>query len=309
MTKEIMATEAVHVHQNLAVENSRAIQEVQASLIIAKRFPRDENAAFARIMTSCKRISLATHAIYNLPISGRNQSGPSIRLAEVLAQAWGNLKFGFKEYSRADGVSSCNAYCWDQETNTNSEIDFEVEHFIIAKGAKKFITDPAEIDRLIANKGSKKLRQCILKVIPPDIVEEAMNQCKETIKKGDGSPIGDRIRKMVAAFSHIGVTQEMIEKRVKKSIDLIDPDELVDLTATYKSLVDNQAKKNYYFDTGEEEKPKSSSLNEKLSIGNPKPTVETTIAPLEETKIDDKGFIKDEKNPHIKTKLKTGGDL
>lgn len=252
----------------VAIETSRAIQEAQASLVIAKKFPRDETAAFNRIMQSCSRLSLANQAIYNLPISGKNQSGPSIRLAEVLAQAWGNLKFGFKEYGREDGKSSCNAFCWDLETNTNSEIDFEVEHFIEVgtKGnkTKKWISDPAELDRLIANRGSKKLRQCVLKVIPPDVVEEAMNRCKETIKKGDGSPISDRVRKMVVAFAAISVTQDMIEKRLGHSVDITNADELVDLTATYKALIDNQGKRSYYFDTGEEEKPKTSSLNELL---------------------------------------------
>lgn len=258
----------------VAIESSRAVQEVQAALVIAKKFPRDETAAFNKIMQSCSRLSLASQAIYNLPISGKNQSGPSIRLAEVMAQAWCNLKFGFKEYGREDGKSSCNAYCHDLETNTYSEIDFEVEHFIEigTKGnkVKKWISDPSEIDRLIANRGSKKLRQSILKIIPPDVVEEAMNRCKETIKKGDGSPISDRVRKMVVAFAAISVTQEMIEKRLGHGVDLINADELVDLTATWKALIDNQGKRSYYFDTGEEEKPKTSPLNDLLKKPEPK---------------------------------------
>lgn len=259
----------------VAIESNRAAQEVQSALLIAKKFPRDETAAYNRIMTSCKRISLANQAIYNLPISGKNQSGPSIRLAEVLAQAWGNLKFGFHEYGREDGKSSCKAYCHDLETNTNSEIDFEVEHYIeIGKKenkSKKWISDPAEIDRLVANRGSKKLRQCILKVIPPDIVEDAMNQCKDTIKKGDGSPISDRARKMVVAFGVLGVTQDMIEKRLGHAVDLIDADELVDLTAIYKALIDKAASRSYYFDTGEEpQKEKKSALNDLLSKDKPK---------------------------------------
>lgn len=249
----------------VSVETSRAVSEVQAALVIAKRFPRDETAAFKRIMTSCKRLSLANQAIYNLPISGRNQSGPSIRLAEVLAQAWGNLKFGVNELSRVEGVSSsCVAYCWDQETNTNSEISFEVDHWIIAKGKKKPITDPAEIDRLIASRGARKLRQCILKVIPPDIVEEALNQCKSTIKNGDGSPLSDRIRKMVLAFDAFQVNQEMIEKKIGHPVDSIDGDEFLDLVAIYNALKDGQGKRSYFFPSEEDDKPKTSSLNDLL---------------------------------------------
>jgi hypothetical protein len=250
---------------NASTESSRVIQEVQAALIIAKKFPRDETAAFKRIMTSCKRLTLANQAIYNLPISGRNQTGPSIRLAEVLAQAWGNMKFGVNELSRVEGVSSsCVAFCWDQETNTNSEIAFEVDHFIMARGAKKYIVDPAEIDRLIASRGARKLRQCILKVIPPDIVEEAMNQCKNTIKNGDGSPLSDRVRKLVVWFGSYQVTQEMIEKRLGHSVDTIDGEEYLDLTAIATAMKDGQGKRSTFFPTDEDDKPKTSSLNDLL---------------------------------------------
>src|SRR5690606_36069410 len=79
------------------VAMTRAAQEVQAAMVIAKRFPRDENTAFARIMRACKRKQLAEAAIYAYPKGGTNVQGPSIRLAEALAQAWGNIDFGVIE--------------------------------------------------------------------------------------------------------------------------------------------------------------------------------------------------------------------
>ena len=67
-------------------EQSRAIAEIQSRLIIAKRFPRNPEAAVARILTACKRRALAGEATYTFPREGARISGPSIRLAEVLAQ-------------------------------------------------------------------------------------------------------------------------------------------------------------------------------------------------------------------------------
>lgn len=274
----------------VAIESSRVVAEALAALKVAKAFPRDENSAFNRIMTSCKRLSLANQAIYNLPISGKNQSGPSIRLAEVLAQAWGNLKFGVNEVSRMDGKSSCVAYCHDLETNTNSEIAFEVDHFIEVgtRGNKqqKWITDPAELDRLIANRGSKKLRQCILKVIPPDIVEEAMNQCKTTISKGDGSPLSDRVRKLVVWFGGFQVTQEMIEERLGHGIETVDSEEYLDLTAIATAMKDGQGKRATYFKVADEA-PKSSSLNDllKTDVKAPEAKAEPTQAEREKAEL------------------------
>lgn len=68
---------------------SRQAQEVQGAMVIAKRFPRDEVESFNRIMQSCKRKSLAESAMYEYPRGGTKVSGPSIRLAEAMAQNWG----------------------------------------------------------------------------------------------------------------------------------------------------------------------------------------------------------------------------
>ena len=61
-----------------AVESARAVQEVQASLIIAKKFPRDQNEAYTRIMTACQRPSLAKDALYAYPRGGQMVTGPSL---------------------------------------------------------------------------------------------------------------------------------------------------------------------------------------------------------------------------------------
>lgn len=240
----------------VSIAESKAVQEVQAKLIIAKKFPRDEVDCYNRIMKSCKRILLAEQAIYRLPISGDTKTGPSIRLAEVLIQAWGNASYGIKEISRENGRSHCVAFCWDQQTNTSVESEFTVEHWIeVGKKpnpkVKKPITDPVEIDRLILNRGARRVRNCILGVIPGDVVDDALKACRATLAKGGGEPLSDRIRKMVAAFTELSVSQEMIEERLGHPIDQTTGEEIVDLTGIYKAIVDKQAKRENYFKTGE----------------------------------------------------------
>ena len=48
-------------------QSGRAAQEVQAAMIIAKRYPRDENAAIIKIRNACKRRKLAEMAVYTYP--------------------------------------------------------------------------------------------------------------------------------------------------------------------------------------------------------------------------------------------------
>ena len=99
-------------------ESQRSIAEVQAAMAIAKRFPRDEVAAMDRIINSCQRATLAKTAMYQYPRGGQQVSGPSIRLAEAMAQHWGNIQYGIRELSQNNGESTVEAFAWDIETNT-----------------------------------------------------------------------------------------------------------------------------------------------------------------------------------------------
>lgn len=233
------------------VEQSRAIQEVQAALIIAKKFPRDTTLAYTRIMDACKRPLLAEQAMYKYPRGGQVVTGPSIRLAETLAQNFGNLEFGVRELERLNGVSKAISYCWDKETNTRKVLEFEVAHEIEVgkKGEKrkKRLTDPRDIYELVANNGARRMRACILAIIPGDIVDAAVRACRQTVAKGGGEPIEDRIRKMVGAFKEIGVAQDMIEERLGHKIDLTTGEELADLVSIYTSIRDKQAKRGDFF--------------------------------------------------------------
>ena len=107
---------------------SRQAQEVQAAMVVAKRFPRNEVESHNRILNACKRRSLAERAVYEYPRGGENVTGPSIRLAEVMAQNWGNLDFGITELEQKGNRSTVMAYCWDLETNVRQTKIFEVPH-------------------------------------------------------------------------------------------------------------------------------------------------------------------------------------
>ena len=89
---------------------SRQAQEVQAAMIVAKKFPRDEYEATERIKRACQRTTLAEQAIYSYPRGGQNVTGPSIRLAEAMAQCWGNLDYGIIELDQKNNMSEMMAY-------------------------------------------------------------------------------------------------------------------------------------------------------------------------------------------------------
>jgi hypothetical protein len=239
---------AAHINAGtVEIESSRAIAEAQGKLVIAKRFPRDEARAYAKIMESCKRKGLADEATYSFDRGGQTVNGPSIRLAEELARAWGNIDYGIRELSRKDGVSEMEAYAWDLETNTSSSQKFTVKHWRDTKKGGYAITDERDIYELTANQGARRLRARILAILPPDIVEAALDECKRTLAGDNTIPIADRVRRIVRSFEKYGVTAVMIEARLGHSLDAVLPEEIADLQGIYNSLKNGMSKASDWF--------------------------------------------------------------
>jgi hypothetical protein len=231
--------QAAHISAGaVAIESERAIAEAQGRLLIAKRFPRDEAAAFARAMDACRRPSLADVANYRFPRGGQSVEGPSIRLAEELARCWGNIAYGIRELSRREGESEMEAFAWDQQTNVISTQTFTVRHLRDKRGGPEALKDERDIYEVTANMGARRLRARILAVLPPDLVDAAVEQCRETMKNGSDKPLADRIREMTQAFTKLGVTAEMLAGRLGRQLDTATPDDLADMRGIYQGIRD-----------------------------------------------------------------------
>lgn len=254
------------------VAQTRQAQEVQAAMVIAKKFPRDETAAINRIITSCKRIGLAEQAQYEYPKGGQKISGPSIRLAEAMAQAWGNIDFGIIELEQRQGESTVMAYAWDLETNARQQKVFSVPHAYKSDGRIKKLDDPRDIYETVANQGARRLRACILGIIPGDVQDLAVEQCNKTLTATDDAPLTDRIRKMVSAFADVGVSKEMIEKRIGHSVDACSVQQVVQLGRIFRSIKDEVGAREDFFDVEGKEASGKRVRESKVDLSKPNGT-------------------------------------
>ena len=233
----------------VAIEASRAIAEAQGKLVIAKRFPRDEVEAYAKAIEACQRPTMAAKAFYSFPRGGQTVEGPTIRFAEELARCWGNIDYGIKELSQDDGKSEMQAYAWDLATNAQSVQNFTNPHQ--REQGKKMVnlTSQRDIYENNANMATRRLRSRILAILPSWFVEDAIEECKKTIAGRNDTPLIDRVKKMVVAFAKIGVTQEQIEKRLKKKIDTMNADDFVEYTGIYNAIKQGESKIAEWFES------------------------------------------------------------
>ena len=230
--------------------STREAQEVQAAVFMAKQFPRNENESISRILRSCDRMGLAMKATYSYPKGGTKVTGPSVRLAEAIAQAWGNIQSGVVELEQHDGESTCMAYCWDIETNTRECKIFVVKHQISTKNGMKVLTDPRDIYELVANQGARRKRACILNIIPGDVVDVALERCNKTLQAGNRNapPLIDRLRDLMDHIQkYFSVPLASVEKYYGYPLDNFTEMDFQNLVGIYNALCDGSAKREDYF--------------------------------------------------------------
>lgn len=229
--------EVLDVTGNMAI--SRESKEVQVAMMSAKYFPRDEVLAWNRAIKSCKKMSLATRAIYEYPRGKTKVSGPSIHLVKEIARQWGNIDSGFKILEQTEKESMVMAYCWDLETNYRETRVFNVKHIRETKQGAYPMTDLRDIYELVANHASRRERACILSVLPSDLVDEAVKQCKKTMSSENDVQISDIIKNMVRIFEEeYGVTVNFLESYIGHKKENFSKEDIMNLRNVYNALRD-----------------------------------------------------------------------
>jgi hypothetical protein len=122
-----------------------------------------------------------------------------------------------------------------------------VRHWRDTKQGGYPLKDEREIYELTANMAQRRVRACIMAVIPGDVFDAAMDQATKTLKaSADLSPEG--IKKLLGAFAEFGVSKAQIEQRIQRKIDAIQPGQVVSLKQVYASLRDGMSVPTDWFD-------------------------------------------------------------
>ena len=104
------------------------------------------------------------------------------------------------------------------------------------------MTSQRDIYEINANMGARRLRSRILAILPTDLVDMAITECKKTLAGNNDEPLIDRVKKMIVAFGKIGVTQEQIEKRLGRKVDTMTIDDFTDYIGIYNAIKQGESK-------------------------------------------------------------------
>lgn len=258
-------------------QESKALSEIKGKMYLARQFPRDPDWSLQNVLRECERPELAESAQYEFPKGESVVKGPSIRLVEVLARHWGNIDSGVNEIEANDGSTMIKAYAWDLESNVSDEKTFSVKHERTTKRGSYKLTDERDIYEMVANKGARRKRACLLAVIPGWYVDAAVAACEETLKKSmtNGRSMEDVIQSLVSAFSEFAISPAQIEEKMGKEIGKLSKNDAVKLKHLYSAIKDGFVKPGDAFGAAQEqaELPSDSeaeslnALNQQLAMG------------------------------------------
>lgn len=235
---DLAAKRAEFVSQATAVEQSRAVAEVQAAVLVAQKVPRDIAAAVAAMRESCDQPGLAERAFYRYPRGGQSVTGASVHLARELARTWGNTQYGIVELRRDDAAhySEIQAFAWDVQTNTRASNTFVVPHKRDKKGGPEVLTDLRDVYENNANMGARRLREAIFSILPTWFTEEAKERCMKTLTDGGGKSLPQSIADAIRLFDDLGVNVARIEAKLERKKKDWTAHDIAQLRVSYSSI-------------------------------------------------------------------------
>jgi len=202
-----MATELLEAE----VQSAGAIEqltrgEVDVQIATAKRYPRSIKSF---INTALEMATLdeetAEACFYALPRDGKTVEGPSARLAEICASAWGNMRAQARVVHEDERFVTALGQAWDIQNNV--AIGFEVKRRITNRAGKKYNDDMVGVTGNAAS--SIALRNAVFKVIPSAFWRPIYLKCRE-VAVGTSETLGARRVKMLGYFLKMGVTNDRV---------------------------------------------------------------------------------------------------
>lgn len=239
-----------------AAESAKA--RIQSAYIMAMHRPRNVDQARINILQACKRPLFAERVEYSKPVGNKAIKGPSIRFAELAVREWGNVLVESQTVYEDDFIRRIKVTCTDLETNSSHSKEIQISKTVERKksegrevlgertntnGDKVFIVKATddELHNKEAALISKAVRNEGLRLIPSDIIDEAMDTAKATLRDRDKADPQAAKKKLLDAFAEIGIKPKDLEEYLRHKTDNVAPGELEDLRGIYRALKDGEA--------------------------------------------------------------------
>ncbi len=242
-------------------EQSKAT--VLARYQMALMRPRNMDQVRRALLRECERPSLAEVAEYALPRRDKEGNkkwikGPSIRLAEVVARALGNIYTESVVIAEDDFTRTVRVTVMDLESNISFSGDvvcrkvaerrrlMEDQEYISTRvnseGRTVYVVAVSEPEQLQQQNAaiSRILRNHILRLLPGGLLDEAIQKCRATQGKQDKADPDAHRHRLVDAFAELGIEPDDLVEYLGYPLDECTPETISNLRAVCTSIRDGQ---------------------------------------------------------------------
>ena len=236
---EVLQVEAPNPAQLAASLDRAERANIDIQVSTAKQYPRSisrctNNAVALATMDR----ETAQSCGYALPRGGKPITGPSVHLAKIIAQQYGNLRAEAKVVEITDKQIVSRGTAWDLENNNAYSV--EVRRSIIGRNGNRFTDDMITVTGNAAN--SIAYRNAVFGIVPKAIVDKAYKAAQHLIT-GDLSDEEKLIKRRDSAIKHFIDTYAITEEEVvklcgKHTVNQIQADEIALLLGFAQSLKD-----------------------------------------------------------------------
>lgn len=215
----------------LQVSNTESLaalnrSEIDVQIATAKQYPRNLSQVLNNIETlATLDEKTASDCFYMLRRNGKLIEGPSVRMAEIIASSWGNIRVQARIIGNDGKMITAQGVCHDLENNY--AVSSEVKRRITDKNGKTYTDDMQVVTGNAAC--AIAMRNALFKVVPMALVKKVMDKAKK-VSLGESTSLEETRTNMLAYFQKIGVDEKKIFDYLSVSkIEEINTDMVVEL--------------------------------------------------------------------------------
>ena len=180
--------------------------EIDIQVRTAKAYPR----SIAKFKADALELATmdtdtARSCFYLVPRDGKDIGGASIRFAEIIGSAYGNLQYGGRIISQDDHFIVAQGMAFDIEKNLRASV--EVRRRITNRQGKKYSDDMIITTSNAAI--SIALRNAIFRIVPMALTKTIMDAAKE-VSLGKGLTMAQRRENAFEYFARFGAKSEQL---------------------------------------------------------------------------------------------------
>lgn len=216
--------------------------ETESQIDIAKRYPRDlEKAKKNFLLMATVDEETAKKCFYRKPVdnNGTLAEGPSIRLAEIAVNVYGNIRYGARMVEESEKWIKVQGMCIDLENNLAYTADVS-RSIYSEKGKYRFSQNL--IQTTIKAAMAIALRDAVFKVVPLGYFKSELDKIKALATgRGGNIPLEKRVENAFTYFKKQGVTENQIFELLKvRTKDEINEDHLETLVGLRTGIEDKE---------------------------------------------------------------------